>query len=69
MSAFPVSTAVVGLGVRQYKRGGAPLPEQGVLVGAIVDACEDAESRFDVPGLVEQACAGVERIEIEPEGS
>jgi acetyl-CoA acetyltransferase len=42
MSAFPVSTAVVGLGVRQYKRGGAPLPEQGVLLGAIVDACEDA---------------------------
>lgn len=39
---FPVSTAVVGLGVRQYRRGGAPLPEQGVLVGAIVDACADA---------------------------
>ena len=39
---FPVSTAVVGLGVRQYKRGGAPLPEQGVLIGAIVDACADA---------------------------
>lgn len=42
MNAFPVSTAVVGVGVRQYKRGGAPLPEQGVLVGAIVDACADA---------------------------
>lgn len=42
MSGFPVSTAVVGVGVRQYKRGGAPLSEQGVLVGAIVDACEDA---------------------------
>ena len=42
MNAFPVSTAVVGVGVRQYKRGGAPLPEQGVLIGAIVDACEDA---------------------------
>jgi acetyl-CoA acetyltransferase len=43
MSAtFPVSTAVVGIGVRQYKRGAAPLPEQGVLIGAIVDACEDA---------------------------
>lgn len=42
MIGFPVSTAVVGLGVRQYKRGGAPLPEQGVLVGAIVDACADA---------------------------
>lgn len=42
MSAFLASTAVVGLGVRQYKRGGAPLPEQGVLIGAIVDACQDA---------------------------
>lgn len=42
MSGFPVSTAVVGVGVRQYKRGSAPLPEQGVLIGAIVDACEDA---------------------------
>lgn len=35
-------TAIAGLGVRQYKRGTAPLPEHGVLVGAIVDACEDA---------------------------
>jgi acetyl-CoA acetyltransferase len=42
MSVFPVSTAVVGVGVRQYKRGAAPLPEQGVLIGAIVDACADA---------------------------
>jgi acetyl-CoA acetyltransferase len=39
---FQGNTAVVGLGVRQYKRGAAPLPEQGVLVGAIIDACEDA---------------------------
>lgn len=53
MSAFPVSTAVVGLGVRQYKRGGAPLPEQGVLVGAIVDACEDAGvDPSDIDGFV-----------------
>lgn len=34
--------AVAGVGMRQYKRGGAPLPERGVLVRAIVDACEDA---------------------------
>lgn len=53
MSAFTVSTAVVGLGVRQYKRGGAPLPEQGVLVGAIVDACEDAGvDPSDIDGFV-----------------
>jgi acetyl-CoA acetyltransferase len=41
-SALPGATAVVGLGLRQYKRGAAPLPEQGVLIGAIIDACEDA---------------------------
>lgn len=35
-------TAVVGVGVRQYKRGAAPMSEQGVLTRAIVDACEDA---------------------------
>lgn len=35
-------TAVAGIGLRQYKRGGAPLPERGVLLHAIVDACEDA---------------------------
>ena len=39
---FSGRTAVVGVGVRQYKRGAAPMPEQGVLTRAIVDACEDA---------------------------
>lgn len=34
--------AAAGVGLRQYKRGAAPLPERGVLIGAIVDACEDA---------------------------
>lgn len=34
--------AVAGLGVQQYRRGAAPLPERGLLVRAIVDACEDA---------------------------
>lgn len=49
----PVSTAVVGLGLRQYKRATAPLPEQGVLVGAIVDACEDAGiDPADIDGFV-----------------
>jgi acetyl-CoA acetyltransferase len=41
-AALSGRTAVAGLGVRQYKRGTAPLPEHGVLVGAIVDACADA---------------------------
>ena len=34
--------AVAGIGVRQYKRGTAPLPERGELVHAILGACEDA---------------------------
>lgn len=41
-SVLAGATAVVGLGVRQYKRGAAPLPEQGVLIRTIIDACEDA---------------------------
>jgi len=36
------STAIAGIGLRQYKRGQSPDPERGVLVRAIVDACEDA---------------------------
>ncbi len=39
---FCAGVAVAGVGLRQYKRGKAPLAEQGVLVRAIVDACEDA---------------------------
>ena len=39
---LPITSAVAGIGLRQYKRGGAPQPEQGVLIGTIVDACEDA---------------------------
>jgi acetyl-CoA acetyltransferase len=37
-----VTASVVGVGLRQWKRGQAPLPERGALVRAIVDACEDA---------------------------
>ncbi len=44
MSRHPLfgSTAVAGIGLRQYKRGQSPWPERGALVRAIVDACEDA---------------------------
>lgn len=35
-------TAIAGVGLRQYKRGAAPMPERGVLLRSIVDACEDA---------------------------
>jgi len=47
------ATAVVGVGLRQYKRAQAPLPERGVLVHAIVDACADAGiSPAEVDGFV-----------------
>ena len=46
-------TAIAGVGYRQYKRGTAPLPERGVLIRAIVDACEDAGfDPADVDGFV-----------------
>ena len=46
-------TAVAGIGYRQYKRGTAPMPERGVLVRAIVDACEDAGfDPKDIDGFV-----------------
>ena len=47
------ATAIAGVGYRQYKRGAAPAPERGVLVRAIVDACEDAGfDPADVDGFV-----------------
>ena len=45
MTPLYATTAVAGVGLRQYKRGHAPLPEQSVLVEAILDAC--AEAGFD----------------------
>ena len=36
------TTAVAGIGMRQYRRGASPLPEQGVLAEAIRAACADA---------------------------
>lgn len=46
-------TAIAGIGLRQYKRGGSPYPERGALVRAIVDACEDAGfDPADVDGFV-----------------
>lgn len=50
---FCNSVAVAGIGLRQYKRSGAPTTEQGVLVRTIVDACEDAGfDPADIDGFV-----------------
>lgn len=43
MTSQPLpSVAIAGIGLRQYPRGRAPLPEQDILIEAIVDACADA---------------------------
>jgi acetyl-CoA acetyltransferase len=47
---FCGGVSVAGVGLRQYKRGTSPVPEQGVLVRAIVDACDEAG--FD-PAMVD----------------
>jgi len=50
---FCGSVSVAGIGLRQYKRGTAPMAEQGVLVRAIVDACDDAGfDPADIDGFV-----------------
>lgn len=47
------AVSVAGVGLRQYKRGRAPFKEQGVLVRAIIDACEDAGfDPADIDGFV-----------------
>jgi acetyl-CoA acetyltransferase len=52
-SSFRHSVAVAGVGLRQYKRGGAPTSEQGVLLRAIVDACDDAGfDPADIDGFI-----------------
>lgn len=44
------STAVAGVGLRQFKRGRSPLPERSLLVETVLDACRDAG--FD-PAMVD----------------
>ena len=42
MSPLFGTTAIAGVGLRQYKRGTSPLPERSVLIEAILDACGEA---------------------------
>jgi acetyl-CoA acetyltransferase len=42
MSPLFGKTAIAGIGLRQYKRGSAPMSELSVLAEAVRDACEDA---------------------------
>ena len=43
------TTAIAGVGLRQYRRGASPLPERSTLVEAILAAC--AEAGFDPAGI------------------
>jgi len=50
---FCGGVAAAGVGLCQFKRGQAPMPEQGVLVKAITQACEDAGfNPADIDGFV-----------------
>lgn len=53
MSPLYGKTAVAGIGLRQYRRGEAPMSEQSVLAEAIRDACADAGfDPADIDGFV-----------------
>ncbi len=43
------TTAIAGVGLRQFRRGASPLPERSTLVEAILAAC--AEAGFDPAGI------------------
>lgn len=62
------TTAVAGLGLKQYKRGSAPLPERSVLVEAILECC--AEAGFDpadIDGFVSYGDDKNEPVRLMPE--
>lgn len=61
-------TSIAGVGYRQYKRGTADLPERGVLVRAIVDACEDAGfNPADIDGFVSYGDDANEPVRLMPD--
>lgn len=62
------TTAVAGVGLRQYKRGAAPLPERSVLVEAILAACDDAGfDPSEVDGFVSYGDDHNEPVRLMPE--
>jgi acetyl-CoA acetyltransferase len=68
MSPLYGTTAVAGVGLRQYKRGAAPLPERSVLVEAIIAACEEAGfDPADVDGFVSYGDDKNEPVRLMPE--
>ena len=60
--------SVAGVGLRQYRRGSAPMPEQGVLVAAIEDACRDSGiATEDIDGFVSYGDDHNEPVRLMPE--
>ena len=62
------TTAIAGVGLKQYRRGAAPLPERSVLVEAILAAC--AEAGFDpaeIDGFVSYGDDRNEPVRLMPE--
>jgi len=62
------TTAVAGVGLNQYKRGGSPLPERSVLVEAILTACNEAGfDPAEVDGFVSYGDDKNEPVRLMPE--
>ena len=62
------TTAIAGVGMRQYKRGASPLPERSVLIEAIIDACTDAGfDPAEVDGFVSYGDDHNEPVRLMPE--
>lgn len=62
------TTAIAGVGLKQFKRGASPLPERSVLVDAILSAC--AEAGFDpadIDGFVSYGDDKNEPVRLMPE--
>lgn len=68
MSPLFGTTAVAGVGLRQYKRGTSPLTERSVLVEAILDACAEAcLDPAEVDGFVSYGDDRNEPVRLMPE--
>lgn len=62
------TTAIAGVGLRQYRRGASPLPERSVLIDAIVAACDEAGfDPADVDGFVSYGDDRNEPVRLMPE--
>lgn len=62
------TTAIAGVGLKQYKRGASPLPERSVLVEAILAACDEAGfDPAEIDGFVSYGDDKNEPVRLMPE--